>query len=88
MVKGKIEINGLGGSYGKERLYFYKMSKNFGKPELKIWNFQSKKDISWQNEIVDFIKSVNQNKKVSCSLKDALENLKIINQCYKNNNQL
>ena len=32
---GKIEINGLGGSYGKE-IYFYKMSKKFGKPKLKF----------------------------------------------------
>lgn len=86
--KGKIEIDGLGGSYGKEKLYFYKMSKNFGKPKLKIINFQSKTDISWKNEIADFIKTIKLDKKVSCSLKDAFENLKIINQCYKANNKL
>ena len=34
---GKIEINGLGKSYGKESLTFYKMSKK--------WDFHKKKRI-------------------------------------------
>ncbi len=81
--KGKLEINGLGGSYGKEKLYYYKMSKNFGIPKIKIWNFSSKEDLSWKNEISDFIKSVRLNKKVSCGLEDAYINMKIIDNCYK-----
>tara|TARA_B100000959_G_C14960691_1_gene615661 strand:+ start:702 stop:1706 length:1005 start_codon:yes stop_codon:yes gene_type:complete len=81
--KGKLEIDGLGGSYGKEKLYFYKMSKNLGKPKLKIWNYSSKVDISWKNEISDFVRSIKLNKRVSCGLKDAYENMKIINHCYK-----
>lgn len=81
--KGKLEINGLGGSYGLEKLYFYKMSKNFGKPKLKVWKYSSKFDVSWKNEILDFIKSIKFNRKVSCGLVDAYENMKIINKCYK-----
>ena len=61
--KGKLEIEGLGGSYGKEKLLFYKMSKNFGKPKLKIWNFSNKIDISWKSELSNFIKSIKFNKK-------------------------
>tara|TARA_Y100001970_G_scaffold293564_1_gene441222 strand:+ start:5040 stop:6044 length:1005 start_codon:yes stop_codon:yes gene_type:complete len=81
--KGKLEIIGLGGSYGKEKLYFYKMNKNLGKPRLKIWNYSSKKDISWKNELSDFIRSIRLNKKVSCGLEDAYLNMKIIDKCYK-----
>ena len=81
--KGKLEINGLGGSYGEEKLYYYKMSKNLGKPSLKIWNYSSKKDISWKNELSDFIHSIKFNKKVSCGLNDAYMNMKIIDKCYK-----
>ena len=81
--KGKLEIEGLGGSYGKEKLLFYKMSKNFGKPKLKIWNFSNKFDISWKSELSNFIKSIKFNTKVSCSLNDAYANMKIINKCYK-----
>ena len=83
--KGKLEIKGLGGSYGKEKLLFYKMSKNFGKPKLKIWNFPKNIDISWKSELSDFVKSIKFNTKVSCSLNDAYENMKIINKCYKKN---
>lgn len=83
--KGKIEIKGLGGSYGKEKLLFYKMSKNLGKPKLKVWKFSSKTDLSWMAEISDFIKSIKSNKKVSCSLNDAYENMRIINKCYNRN---
>jgi len=82
--KGKIEINGLGGSYGQEKLYFYKMSKNFGKPKIKVWNYSSKSDSSWKHEILDFIRSINSNRNVSCGLNDAYENMKIIDKCYKN----
>ena len=36
---GKIEINGLGKSYGKESLTFYKMSKKMGLPQKKNVSF-------------------------------------------------
>ena len=61
------------------------MSKNLGKPSLKIWNYSSKKDISWKNELSDFIHSIKFNKKVSCGLNDAYMNMKIIDKCYKDN---
>jgi len=83
--KGKLEIKGLGGSYGKEKLIFYKMSKSLGKPKIKIWNFSSKIDLSWNSELSEFVKCIKFNKKVSCSLIDAYENMKIINKCYKEN---
>ena len=36
---GKLEISGLGGSYGTERLTFYKMSPDMGPPETTAWEF-------------------------------------------------
>ena len=50
---GKIEINGLGKSYGEERLIFYKMLKKMGKPIKKEFRF-SKKDYSWSKELNEF----------------------------------
>ena len=85
---GKIEINGLGGSYGKEKLYFYKMSKKFGKPKLKVYHFNSKIDLSWKKELFDFIKAINLKKKVKCGLNDAYKNMEIIESSYKNINQI
>ncbi len=34
---GKLEITGLGGSYGTERLTFYKMHPEMGPPETTAW---------------------------------------------------
>ena len=46
---GKIEINGLGKSYGDEKLIIYKMLKKMGKPLKKEFKFK-KKDHSWRRE--------------------------------------
>lgn len=37
--KGKIDINGLGGSYGTEKIIFYKMLPQMGPPETYSWEF-------------------------------------------------
>ena len=37
--KGKIQIDGLGGSYGVEQLTYYKMSEKMGPPEEQSWQF-------------------------------------------------
>ena len=39
---GKIEITGLGKSYGEEKLILYKMSKKMGKPLKRFLNSQKK----------------------------------------------
>ena len=36
---GKLEINGLGGSYGTERLTWYQMSPEMGPPETLAWEY-------------------------------------------------
>ena len=36
---GKLEISGLGGSYGVERLAFYHMFAEMGPPETTIWEY-------------------------------------------------
>jgi predicted dehydrogenase len=82
---GKIEISGLGGSYGQEVLIWYKMKKKLGVPSKKTWKFP-KKDFSWQTEIKIFFEEIINRKKSSCNLNDAYENMKIIDFCYRNKN--
>ena len=43
----KLEISGLGGSYGTERLAFYRMLPEMGPPETTIWEYPAADD-SWQ----------------------------------------
>ena len=79
--KGKIEINGLGGSYGVETLILYKMKKQMGKPKVKKWKFNHK-DYSWMKEINYFLKNIRRNLKSESNILNAVENMKIIEECY------
>lgn len=82
--KGKIEINGLGKSYGTEKLTLYKMSKSMGIPQKKEYYFkQHEVDNSWIIEIDDFYQSIVHLKKCYPNLNDVYDNLKIINEAYK-----
>ena len=79
---GKIDINGLGGSYGREQLTLYQMSKKMGIPRQEKWKFKLK-DLSWKTEINEMYKDITYNRKVIPNLNDAYQSLKIINKIYK-----
>ena len=79
---GKIDINGIGGSYGREQLTLYKMSKKMGIPKQKKWKFNIK-DMSWINEINEFYDDILYNRKPIPNLNDAYQTHKIINKIYK-----
>jgi len=80
---GKLEVSGLGGSYGTEKLTFYKMLPEMGPPETTSWEFPMADD-SWQFEFNEFMTDISADRKVSPGLNDAYENLRIINTIYKN----
>jgi len=82
--KGKIEIEGLGKSYGIEKTKFYKMSNKMGPPETFIWEYPME-DNSWETEIREFVKDIEENRKVSPSIEDAYNTLRIIEKIYKEN---
>jgi predicted dehydrogenase len=50
---GKLQIDGLGGSYGVERLSFYRMLPQMGPPETTIWEHPGE-DRSWHDEFSYF----------------------------------
>ena len=79
---GKLDINGLGGSYGVEKLSYYKMLPEMGPPETYIWEFPMADD-SWDVEFQVFLTDIKENRPSSPGLQDAIENLKIINKIYK-----
>ena len=39
VATGKLHIEGLGGSYGVERLTYYRMLPEMGPPETTIWEY-------------------------------------------------
>lgn len=79
---GKIDINGLGGSYGIERLSFYKMSPTMGPPETTIWEYPMADD-SWEFEFNEFITDIQKNRSPGAGLLDAQAALRIVEEVYR-----
>ncbi|HEX4123622.1 MAG TPA: Gfo/Idh/MocA family oxidoreductase [Tepidisphaeraceae bacterium] len=78
---GKLHIEGLGGSYGVEKLTHYQMLPEMGPPKTMSWDFPSE-DISWQAEFAHFQQCVRENRPPSGSLSDALAALEIVGRIY------
>jgi predicted dehydrogenase len=84
---GKISINGLGGSYGTEQIAFYKMLPQMGPPKTTIWQFPFA-DTSWDAEIKNLVNAIKTNTCPMCTIDDAIETLKIIEELYKQGGRL
>jgi predicted dehydrogenase len=79
---GKLVIDGLGGSYGEERLTHYRMLPQMGPPETTICNY-SGEDGSWKAEFGDFVAAVNDGRRPCGDIADAVANLAIIDEIYR-----
>lgn len=75
--KGKLDIQGLGGSYGIERLSYYKMLPNMGPPETTIWEYPMGDD-SWQLEFSSLLNDIQHRRQANPGLKDAHAALMIV----------
>jgi predicted dehydrogenase len=78
---GKLQIDGLGGSYGTERLTFYRMLPELGPPETTSWEYPFS-DLSWQHELANFFAAIEGRQPVCGSLADALAALRIVGAIY------
>lgn len=79
---GKLDISGLGGSYGMERLTHYKMLPEMGPPETNSWEYPME-DNSWAVEIAEFYEDIRLNRVPAVGLGDAYAVLKIIERVYQ-----
>ncbi len=79
---GKLDISGLGGSYGLERIAFYRMLPEMGPPETTVWEFPTTDD-SWSVEFADFVEDIRLGRAPSPGLDDALAVLRIIEKIYQ-----
>lgn len=81
-MRGKLAIDGLGGSYGVERLTYWDMGKRLGvAPPAQIWEYPGT-DESWALEMADFAEDIRLNRQPSCGLKEASDVLQIIEEAY------
>ena len=78
----KLHIEGLGGSYGVEKLSFYKMLPEMGPPDTTIWEYP-RGDNSWKIEFAEFLEDVRLGRTPSANLNDAREALIVVEKIYK-----
>ena len=83
---GKMEILGLGRSYGLETLTFHKMLPEMGPPVTESWSFPEPDD-SWSVEIGEFIEDLLTGSNKSDNLDSSLEVLRVVGEIYSRTNR-
>lgn len=77
----KLDVSGLGGSYGLERLTFHKMSPKLGPPETTVWEYPGE-DASWRLEFESFARAIEDKREPGAGLEDAKAALDLIHEVY------
>lgn len=80
----KLQINGLGGSYGPETLTIYKMKPTMGSPEVQNFDFPLY-DESWKKEINEFFLRIKKPDISAKSIMDAYYVLETVEKIYQFN---
>jgi predicted dehydrogenase len=83
----KLHVEGLGGSYGTERLSLYKMLPQMGPPETTIWEYPGVDD-SWRVEFEEFLEDIRLGRQPSAALADARSALVIVDEVYRQSGYL
>ena len=78
---GKLSIDGLGGSYGTEKLTWHRMLPAMGPPETTSWEYPFA-DKSWEVEFAEFAAAIAQGRRANGDIEDALAMHEIIDQAY------
>lgn len=81
-TQGKLDILGLGGSYGIERITHFNMLPEMGPPETQSWEYPMA-DNSWDIEINEFYEDITFDRQPNPGIIDAYETLKVIKKVYK-----
>ncbi|MFH1900309.1 MAG: Gfo/Idh/MocA family oxidoreductase [Patescibacteria group bacterium] len=82
----KIQIEGLGRSYGDERMVLYKMKPEMGPPVVEEFNFP-KEDLSWKLENEAFFEKIRNKDYSDTALLEGQYVHKVIKKIYKLNRE-
>jgi predicted dehydrogenase len=77
----KLHLEGLGGSYGPERLCHYQMRPEMGPPETVIYEYPGE-DRSWSLEWADFRRAVGDGARACGDFTDAMAALEVVDRVY------
>jgi predicted dehydrogenase len=78
----KAHIEGLGGSYGLERLTLYQMRAEMGSPDETVWEYPGP-DQSWSAELTEFLEDIRLGRQPTPGLQDARAALAIVEEIYR-----
>jgi predicted dehydrogenase len=78
----KLHVEGLGGSYGLERLSYYRMLPEMGPPETTIREYPQA-DQSWRIETAEFLDNVRHGRAADDSLASARAALQVVDEIYR-----
>ena len=78
---GKLTIDGLGGSYGVERLTYHRMLPEMSPPETIVWEYPFA-DHSFAQEFDNFVAAIEGRVPPNGNIDDAIANLEIIQSVY------
>jgi predicted dehydrogenase len=80
--QGKLHIEGLGGSYGVERLSYHQMLPEMGPPETSVWEYP-RGDESWKLELVGFERDIAEQRTLVPGLKEARAAMAVVEAIYR-----
>jgi predicted dehydrogenase len=83
----KLHIEGIGGSYGVEKLFHYQMKPEMGIPDTKIYEFPGT-DESWKIEMTEFEGDVQLKRQPAAGLAEARAALQIVEEIYRKSGML
>jgi predicted dehydrogenase len=78
----KLALDGLGGSYGVERLAIYQMRPEMGPPDTTIHEYP-RGDESWAVETRAFVDDIRLNREPSPGLAEGIRTLEIVEKIYR-----
>jgi len=78
---GKLEVTGLGGSYGTERLTYYQMLPELGPPPTTIYEYPMA-DNSWEIEVGEFLQDIQSRRQPRPGIADAQAALHLVERLY------
>jgi len=80
--RAKLHIEGLGGSYGLERLSYYRMLPEMGPPDTVIYEFP-RSDTSWALELDEFLEDIRCHRVPTPGLREGRQVLEIVERIYE-----
>ena len=80
--QGKVQVDGLGGSYGVERVALHQMRPEMGPPATTTWEYPGP-DRSWALEFDEFLDDITLGRQPSAGLADARAALLIAEEVYR-----